>query len=80
MSLLLGPETFQKFAVDGGSDQKAFQSSALVKTLDLDLKLGPNWTMKISILNIFIGTIFLSHSFDFTFIYFWYISEPKNIK
>ena len=44
MSLLLGPEPFQKFGVGGGwwvgGGQKAFQSSALVQTLDLDLKLG----------------------------------------
>ena len=49
MSLLLGPEPFQKFGVGGGGEwwwvgggQKAFESSALVQTLDLDLKLGPS--------------------------------------
>ena len=48
MSLLLGLEPFKKFAVvevGGGGGQKAFSSSALVQTLDLDLELGPSWTI-----------------------------------
>ena len=40
MSVLLGLELSQKFAVGGGGGQKAFQSSALVQTLDLGLQLG----------------------------------------
>ena len=40
MSLLLGKEPFQKFGVlVVGCGQMVFQSSALVQTLDLDLKL-----------------------------------------
>ena len=46
MSILLGLEPFQKLAVGGGwvvvgGGQKAFQSSALVQTLDLGFEA---WT------------------------------------
>ena len=47
MSLLLGIEPFQKFAVvvvvgGGGGGQKAFKIFPLVQILDLDLKMGPS--------------------------------------
>ena len=41
MSILLGLEPFKKLAVVGGGGLKAFQSSALVQTLDLGLEA---WT------------------------------------
>ena len=40
--ILVHLEPFKKFGVGGGGGQKAFESSALVQTLDLDFKLGPS--------------------------------------
>ena len=72
MSLLLGPEPFQKFGVGGGwwwwvggGGQKAFKSSALVQTLDLDLKLGPSWTIAATF---------------YTFISSTYMRRPRSVE
>ena len=66
MGLLLGLEPFKKFGVGGwrvgGGGQKAFKSCALVQTLDLDLKLGPSWTIWIYLSMNFWGNPMVSWS------------------
>ena len=48
MSLLQGPEPFQKFGVGGGGCQNAFKRSALAQNLDLDLKLDQAEQLQLS--------------------------------